>query len=100
MTGTVALIKPDKRLCRTRIFTVAYAFMGNNADFNIDMSIMYFYCGFYVMFLLENTISVQIMILVSCVLAMILVVLLAVNDILVVKGASRYIDEEILTLAR
>ena len=48
------------------------------------------------MFLLENAISVQIMILVSCVLAMILVVLLAVKDILVVKGASRYIDESLV----
>lgn len=125
--------------CAMMLSTVAYAFMGNNADFNIDMSIMYFYCGFYVMFLtmhfirisneaseqgsalqfvipgygriarcvttalvtfvmflLENAISVQIMILVSCVLAMILVVLLAVNDILVVKGASRYIDESLV----
>ena len=50
----------------------------------------------FVMFLLENAISVQIMILVSCVLAMILVVLLAVNDILVVKGASRSIDESLV----
>ena len=50
----------------------------------------------FAIFLLENAISVQIMILVSCVLAMILVVLLAVNDILVVKGASRYIDESLV----
>lgn len=118
--------------------TVAYAFMGNTVDFNIDMSIMYFYCGFYVMFLtihfirmsnaeyeknsalqfifpsygriarcvttavvtfimiiLKNSISVQIMILVSCVLSMILVVLLAVNDILIVRKAGRIIDESL-----
>ena len=27
MTGTVALIKPDKRLCRTRIFKELYDFI-------------------------------------------------------------------------
>lgn len=118
--------------------TVAYAFMGNTVDFNIDMSIMYFYCGFYVMFLtihfirmsnaeyeknsalqfifpsygriarcvttavvtfimiiLKNSISVQIMILVSCVLSMILVVLLAVNDIFIVRKAGCIIDESL-----
>lgn len=125
--------------CAMMLSTVAYAFMGNTADYNIDMSIMYFYCGFYVMFLtmhfirmsneasergsalqcavpgygrvarcittavvtfamllLGNAISVQIMILLSCVLSMILVILLAVNDILVVKGESRKIDESLV----
>lgn len=124
--------------CAMVLSSVAYAFMGNDADFNIDMSIMYFYCGFYVMFLtmhfirisneasksdsalqffipgygrvarcvttalgtfamllLGNSISVQIMILVSCVLSMILVFLLAVNDILVVREASKKIDESL-----
>ena len=118
--------------------TVAYAFMGNTANFNIDMSIMYFYCGFYAMFLtihfiriasheiktasklqffipgcgrvgrcvvtamitfamliLGNEISVQIMIFVSCVLAIILVMLLAVSDVLIVKENNRKIDESL-----
>lgn len=124
--------------CVMMLSTVAYAFMGNTADFNIDVSIMYFYCGFYVMFLtmhfikksneaskkgsalqfvipgygrvarcvttalvtfvmfwLGNAISVQIMILVSCVMSMILMVLLAVNDILVVKEVGRKIEESL-----
>lgn len=124
--------------CVMMLSTVAYAFMGNTADFNMDMSIMYFYCGFYVMFLtmhfirisneaskkdsalqffipgygrvarcvttafvtfamflLGNAISVQVMILVSCVLSMILVVVLAVNDILVVKEVGRKIEESL-----
>lgn len=37
--------------CAMMLSTIAYAFLGNTSDFNIDMSIMYFYCGFYVMFL-------------------------------------------------
>lgn len=32
--------------CAMMLSTVAYAFMGNATNFNIDMSIMYFYCGF------------------------------------------------------
>lgn len=125
--------------CAMMLSTVAYAFIGNTSDFNINMAIMYFYCGFYVMFLtmhfirianeerindsswqflipsygrvsrcvttavvtftmilLGNAVSVQIMILVSCTLAIILVVLLAVNDILVVKEESRKIEESLV----
>lgn len=124
--------------CAMMLSTVAYAFMGNTTNFNIDMSIMYFYCGFYVMFLtihfirissveqktastlqyfvvgwgrvgrcvttsvvtfamllLDNEISVQIMILVSSVLSMVLVLLLAVSDILIVKEKTRIIDESL-----
>lgn len=125
--------------CAMMLSTVAYAFMGNTADFNIDMSIMYFYCGFYVMFLtmhflriandaskkgsamrflipgygrvarcvttavvtfamllIGNALSVQMMILLSSMLSMILVVLLAVNDILIVKEEGRKIDESLI----
>ena len=124
--------------CAMMLSTVAYAFMGNTANFNIDMSIMYFYCGFYAMFLtihfiriasheiktasklqffipccgrvgrcvvtamitfamliLGNEISVQIMIFVSCVLAIILVMLLAGSDVLIVKENNRKIDESL-----
>lgn len=124
--------------CAMMLSTVAYAFMGNTTDYNINMSIMYSYCGFYVMFLtihfikisneeikkdsalqffipgygrvgrcittavvtftmllLGNAISVQIMILVSCVLSMILTLLLTVNDILIIKGTSQKIDESL-----
>lgn len=124
--------------CAMMLSTVAYAFMGNTVDYNINMSIMYFYCGFYVMFLtmhfirisnearreessfqfsipgygrvsrcvttavvtfamliFGNALSIQIMILVSCVLSMILVLLLSINDILLGKEAGRKIDESL-----
>lgn len=45
--------------CAMMLSTVAYAFMGNATNFNVDMSIMYFYCGFYVMFLTIHFIRIS-----------------------------------------
>lgn len=123
--------------CAMMLSTVAYAFMGNTTDYNINMSVMYSYCGFYVMFLtihfirisnmmenvaerclipslgrvarcittsavtfiiilMGNLISVQTMIVVSCVLSMVLVVLLATNDILIIKEQNKIINDSLV----
>lgn len=124
--------------CVMMLATIAYAFLGNATDYNINMSIMYFYCGFYVMFFTmhfikianmaikindnkaymfsgmgrvlrcvttsgmtmlyvnDNNISAEKMIVISCVLAILLVVLLAVNELLVIKEQTQKMEESLV----
>lgn len=123
--------------CAMMLSTVAYVFLGNAVNYNVNMSIMYFYCGFYVMFLtvhfiknngadaatscgylipglgrvarcvttsavtfamliLGNSLAVEFMIGISCGISILLFVLLASNDILIVKEKNRLISDSLV----